>query len=61
MNPMTGRPLALALTCLFVLLALTLAGKWTGLEIPALAIGIPSALLFWLQCVFFDFEYKEPW
>jgi hypothetical protein len=50
MTPMTGRPLAIALTCMIGLLPILFVGKQTGLEVPAIVSGVIAAMIFWLQC-----------
>lgn len=52
-SPLRGRPLAIALTALIVLLLSLLAP--TGFEWPAAAVGLLSAIAFWFQCD----EYEE--
>lgn len=50
MNPMTGRPLAIAETCICALAVMFFAPTPTGLEDEAMVIGVIAAMIFWLQC-----------
>jgi lipopolysaccharide export LptBFGC system permease protein LptF len=52
-SPLRGRPLAFAVIALMALVLSLIAPRPTGFEWTAFAIGLLSAVTFWIQC--FDF------